>query len=174
MTCERIEELLSAYLEGELGAAEMAAVEDHLAACPACAELLAGLREVAGAMTAMAALPEAEPSPALLARLYGIPERKAAKKSWFRPVFDFLNRPALQPVYAAFTVMLIVTSFVLFHPEGRGIRQRIDVQFHRGVGSVEKLYAEAGTLRGELEAFTGNVVKSFKTLDLLKESEDKP
>lgn len=174
MTCERIEELLSAYLEGELGASERAAVEDHLAACPACAELLAGLREVAGAMAAMAAFPEAEPSPALMARLYGIPERQAVKKSWFRPVFDFLTRPALQPVYAAFTVLLVALSFVLFHPEGQAIRNKIDIQFNRGVGTVEKLYAEAGALRGELEGFTDNVVKSFKTLDLLKESEDKP
>lgn len=171
MTCERIEELLSAYLEGELGAAEKAAVEDHLAACPACAELLAALRQVTGAM---AAFPEAEPSPALLARLYGIPERKTAKKRWFRPVFDLLTRPALQPVYAAFTVLLVAMSFVLFHPEGRGIRQRVDVQFHRGVGTVERLYAETGTFKGELGEFTGNIVKSFRGLDLLKGSEDKP
>ena len=32
MTCERIEELLSAYLEGELAAAEKAEVAAHLAA----------------------------------------------------------------------------------------------------------------------------------------------
>lgn len=170
MTCERIEGLLSAYLEGELGAAERAEMESHLAACPACAGILAGLREATGAM---AAFPEAAPSPALLARLYGIPESKAEKKRWLRPVFDLLTRPALQPVYAAFTVLFVALSFVLFHPEGQAIRKKVDVQFHRGVGTVEKLYAEAGTIKGDLEVLTGNVVKSFKSLDLLKDSEDR-
>lgn len=170
MTCEHIEELLSAYIEGELGAAEKTGVESHLAACPACAKLLAGLREVTGAM---ASFPAAEPSPTLLARLYGIPERKAEKKKRLRPVFDSLTRPALQPVYAAFTILFVALSFVLFHPGGSGIRKQIDLKLHRGIGTVEKLYAEAGTIKGELEVFSGNVVKSFKSLDLLKDNEDK-
>lgn len=168
MTCERIEELLSAYLEGELAATEKTEVDGHLAGCPECASLVAALREAVGAM---AGFPEAEPSPALLSRLYAIPGLKAEKKNRFRPVFDFLTRPALQPVYAAFTVLLVAMSFVLFHPEGRGIRKQIDVQFHRGIGTVEKLYADAGSLKGEIGALSANVVKSIKTLDLLKGGE---
>jgi len=170
MTCERIEELLSAYLEGELGPAERAGIDRHLAACPGCAALLEGLRE---ATAVLAAVPAIEPSPALLARLYAISERKAGKKGWLQAAFDFLNRPALQPVYAAFTVMLVVTSFVLFHPEGQAIRKSIDVQLHRGFGTVEKLYAEAGSLKGELGEFTGNIVRSVKNLELLGTREDK-
>src|SRR5512143_3580645 len=73
MTCERIEELLSAYVEGELAAAERAEVERHLAGCRECAELAALMREE---MAAAAAFPEAEPSPGLMARLYAIPETK--------------------------------------------------------------------------------------------------
>ena len=38
--------LLSAYLDGELAAAEERAVEDHLATCPGCRADLAGLRSV--------------------------------------------------------------------------------------------------------------------------------
>jgi anti-sigma factor RsiW len=170
MTCERIEGLLSAYLEGELAAAERAEVEDHLSACPDCAALAGLMRE---SMTAAAGFPEVEPSPALMAKLYGIPARKAEKKRLIRPVFDWLTRPALQPVYAALTALFIVLSFVLFHPEGRGIRKQIDVQFHRGVATVEKLYASAGTLKGEVGAFAGNVVKSFDTLGLPKGSDKK-
>ncbi len=171
MTCERIEELLSAYLEGELGAAERAEVESHLASCPACAGLLEALREVTGAM---ASFPEAEPSPALMARLYGIPERKAGRKKWLRPVFDLLTRPALQPVYAAFTVLFLVLSFVLYLPQGQAIRKELDIRFHRGLGTIEKLYAGAGSITSELGEFTGNVLRSFKTVDLLKAGEDKP
>ncbi len=170
MTCERTEELLSAYLEGELAPAERAEVEAHLAACPECAELAALVRE---GMSAAAALPELEPSPELLARLYAVPETKKARKPFFRPVFEWLGRPALQPVYAAASGFLIVLTFVLFHPEGRGIRKAIDVQLHRGIGTVEKLYADAGGLKGEIKAVSANFVKSFNTLGLLKGDEKK-
>jgi hypothetical protein len=170
MTCERIEGLLSAYLEGELGTAERAEVDGHLAACPECAALVALMKETT---RAMAAFPEAEPSPALFSSLYAIPAEKHEKKRLFRPVFDYLTRPALQPVYAAFTVLFIAMSFVLFHPEGRGIRKQINVNFHRGIGTVEKLYADAGLIKGEIGNFTTNVAKSIKTLDLLKSGEGK-
>jgi anti-sigma factor RsiW len=163
MTCERIEELLSAYLEGALAAAERAEMESHLAACPGCAELAGLLRET---MAATAAFPAAEPSPALMARLYAIPGTAPEKNRILRPVFEWLARPALQPVYAAFTVLFIALSFVLFHPEGQGIRKRIDVQFHRGLGTVEKLYADAGTVKGQVGAFAGNVIRSLDTLGL--------
>ena len=166
MTCERFEELLSAYLEGELSAPERAEVESHLGSCRECAELAGLMRET---MTATAGFPEAEPSTGLMARLYGIPEEKAAKaakKRFFRTAFDWLANPTLQPVYAASTAALIVLSFVLFHPEGHGIRKAIDVQFHRGIGAVEKIYADAGGLKGEIRALSANVVKSFNTLGL--------
>ena len=170
MTCQRIEELLSAYLEGGLAETERAEMESHLAACPACAELAALMKET---MAAAAAFPEVEPSPELVARLYAIPEAVREKKRVFRPAFEWLTRPALQPVYAALTGLFIVLSFVLFHPEGRGIRKQIDIQFHRGIGTVEKLYADAGTIKGEVGAFAGNVVKSFNTLGLLGGNEKK-
>jgi len=170
MTCERIEELLSAYLEGELADAEKAEVAAHLAACPECAGLVELMKETSGGM---AGFPEAEPSPELMAGLYAIPAARRERRRWFQPVFDFLARPALQPVYAAFTVLFIALSFVLFHPEGRGIRKQLNIQFHKGIGTVEKLYAEAGTLKGEIGALSASVVKSFNNLDLLKGSEEK-
>jgi hypothetical protein len=168
MTCERIEELLSAYLEGGLAAAERAEVESHLASCPACAELDGLMRET---MAAAAAFPEVEPSPGLYAKLYDIPEAGRGKKLAFRPVFNWLTRPALQPVYATLTVVLLALSFVLFHPEGRGIRKQINLRLHQGIGTVEKLYADAGSVKGEIKAFSANVVKSFNTLGLLGEDE---
>ncbi len=170
MTCERIEELLSAYLEGELAAAERAEVEGHLSACADCAELAALMREE---IAAAAAFPEVEPSPELMARLYDVPGAKREKKRFLRPVFDWLARPALQPVYAALTGLFIVLSFVLFHPEGRGIRKAIDVQLHRGIGTVEKLYADAGGLKGDIKAVSAGVVKSFNSLGLLQGGENK-
>lgn len=168
MTCERFEELLSAYLEGGLAAAERAEVESHLASCPACADLAGLMKEM---MAAAAAFPEVEPSPALYAKLYDIPEAERGKKPGFRTVFDWLAKPSLQPVYATLTVVLLALSFVLFHPEGSGIRKQINLKLHQGIGTVEKLYAGAGTLKSEVGSFAGNVVKSIKTLDLLKGGE---
>lgn len=170
MTCERIEELLSAYLEGELAPGERAAVEAHLAACPACAEFAGLMKE---ALEATAGFPEAEPSPALFARLYDIPEKAGRRKSLVRTVFDGLTRPAFQPYYAAASALLIALTFVLFHPEGRGIRKQIDIGLHRGVGTVEKLWADAGALKGQVGAFAGDVIKSFNTLGLLGDQEEK-
>lgn len=171
MTCERIEERLSAYLEGELAPAERAAFEAHLAACPGCAGLAVVMRN---AMAAAAAFPEIEPSPALYARLYAIPEEKREKRRLVRPVFEWLARPALQPVYAALTAFIAVLSFVLFHPEGQGIRKKIDIELHRGLGTVEKLYADAGTIKGEVGTIAGNMIKSFDALGISRPNEKKP
>jgi anti-sigma factor RsiW len=170
MTCERFEELLSAYLEGGLAAGERSEMDAHLSGCPACAELAGLVRET---LAAAAAFPEAEPSPALMARLYAVPEEKTAKRRLFRPIFEGLARPALQPVYAALTGVFIVLSFVLFHPEARGLRKAVEVQFHRGLGAVEKMYADAGGIKGEIKALSANVVRSFDSLGLGRGDEKK-
>jgi predicted anti-sigma-YlaC factor YlaD len=171
MTCERIEGLLSAYLEGALTGVERAEVAAHLAACPGCSGLVDLLKATTGAL---ATFSEVDPSAELMADLHAIPASQRERRRRFRPVFDFLTRPALQPVYAAFTVLFIALSFVFFHPGGRGIRKQIDLQFHKGIGTVEKLYAGAGTLKGEIGSLATTVVKSFNNLDLLKGGEEKP
>ncbi len=165
MTCERFEELLSAYLEGELGPAERAEMDAHRAGCAACAELYAIFLET---HEALAGFPEAEPSADLMARLYAIPE----KKSFFKPVFRFLLRPDLQPVFAALSVLVIAVSFVFTAPQGRGIRKALDRQIHLGYSEVEKLYAKAGSLTDELGSLKTTVADSIKTLDPRKGQED--
>ena len=165
MTCERFEELLSAYIEGEVGPAERREFDAHLAACPACAELLSVFRET---RAALAGFPEVEPGPALMARLYAIPE----KKNFFRTAFGFLARPDLQPVYAAFSVLFLALSFVFFAPQGRTIQKAIDREVHQGYAQVEKLYAKAGSFTDELGSFKNTVVDSLKTLTPDKGRED--
>ena len=165
MNCERFEELLSAYLEGELSAGERAGMDAHLAACASCSELLAVSREM---REVLAGFPEAEPGPELMARLYAIPE----KKSFFKPVFRFLLRPDLQPVFAALSVLVIAVSFVFTAPQGRGIQKAINRQLHLGYSQVEKLYAKAGSLTDELGSLETTVADSIKTLNPLKGQED--
>jgi anti-sigma factor RsiW len=166
MTCERFEELLSAYLEGEVSPEEKREMDAHLAACSACAELLTVFRET---QEALRGFPELEPGPALMDRLYAIPE----KKRLFRPVFDFLLRPSLQPVFAALSALFIAISFVFFLPQGRGIQKAIDRQLHLGYSQVEKLYAKAGSVTDELGSLKNTVVDSIKTLSPSKGQEEK-
>ncbi|MGZ7065220.1 MAG: anti-sigma factor family protein [Candidatus Aminicenantales bacterium] len=166
MTCERFEELLSAYLEGDLSPEEKREMDAHLASCLACAELLTVFQET---QEALRGFPEVEPGPTLMARLYAIPE----KKSFFQPAFDFLVRPSLQPVFAALSALFIAISFVFFLPQGRGIQKAIDRQLHLGYNQVEKIYAKAGSLTDELGSLKNSFVDSIKTLTPEKGQEDK-
>lgn len=165
MICRRAEELLSLYLDGELGTEEKKALDAHLESCPSCALLLSALEET---REALVGFPELEPHPGLLSKLYAIPE----KRKVFKPIFDFLLRPALQPVFAAFSVLFIALSFLVFHPEGRGIRKFIDRHLHLGYSKVEKLYVEAGGLKGHIASYSNTVINSFKSLNPLKGKEE--
>jgi anti-sigma factor RsiW len=65
-SCADFESALSAYREGTLAAPEAAFARAHLAQCPACAGLLDA---VALTQSALAALPQREPSPRFLAEV---------------------------------------------------------------------------------------------------------
>ena len=165
MICERIEELFSAFLEGELGQAEKALVQSHLASCPDCTTLLAVLNRT---QRALADFPEFEVSPGLQARLAAIPERK--KK--FSVSFDFVLKPALQPVFAAATIFMTLLSFYLFNPHKKNIDRAIDQKIHSGYGQVEKLYAKAGSFTDRLGDTAENVFVSVKSWKIFDGKED--
>lgn len=67
MGCEDRQELLSAYLDGELTVEEKRGLVDHLNGCGTCREILGGLRSVKASLKALKA-PEA-PSAHLWSRL---------------------------------------------------------------------------------------------------------
>lgn len=165
MTCERIEELLSAYLEGELNPRDKAIVENHLTGCPDCAALLAVLSRT---QKALAGFPELNPSPGLLARLAAIPEQK--KKFSF--TFDFVLKPALQPVFAAATIFMTLLSFYLFNPDKKNIDRAIDLKIHTGYSQVEKLYSKAGSFTGRLGETADNAYVSVKNWKLFGGNKD--
>lgn len=167
MTCERIEGLLSAFLEGDLSQEEKALVESHLAVCPDCTALLAVLGRT---QKALAGLPELEVSPSLLARLAAIPERK--KK--FSLSFDFVLKPSLQPVFAAATVFMTLLSFYLFNPDKKNIDRAIDQKIHSGYSQVEKLYAKADSFKDRLGDTAENVFVSVKNWKIFGGNEDEP
>ncbi len=165
MGCERIEELLSPYLEGELAKNDVQAVENHVLVCPSCAELMSLLKETAKSLSSF---PELDVHENLREKLYDVPQ----KKKRFRFVFDFLLKPSLQPVMAAATVFCVIVSFYIFHPQRDAINRSIERQFHIGIGKVEKLYAEAESITRSLGEYKDNLLVSLKTLNPFRGDED--
>lgn len=165
MKCERIEELLSPYLEDELDPEERRAVESHLRTCQSCAVLLSFMKKT---KESLAGFPELELSDGLLDRLYTIPE----KKRRFRINLDFFLQPTLQPILAAATILLIVISFYLFNPNRQNINNSVNRQVHLGYSKIEKLYAKAESFTDNLGAYKDNVLVSLKKINPFGGNED--
>ena len=114
MTCADLEILLCDYLDGALDApvraAERRELEQHLASCPACAEL-AGDAQAAVAFMDRAAI--VDPPHALLTRMFEIPGRKPLRpgrgaRNWLHSLLE----PVLQPkVVMGFS--LTILSFAM-------------------------------------------------------------
>lgn len=153
-------ERLSEYLEGGLDNRLKAEVEAHLAGCRECASLLEAMRD---AREALSSLPELEPSPDLLRKLYSIPERKKR----FRLVRDLLLRPALQPVFAGATGLMIFISFLAFTPAGHTLQKGFNRQVHAGFGRIERLYVKAGAIPDKIGAGKENLLGSLRSVDIL-------
>jgi hypothetical protein len=167
MNCERIEELLSAYIEGELSAAEKSLVETHLRACRDCTLLYSAITDTRAALSGF---PELEISETLKSRLSAIPERKRR----FRFSLDFLLKPSLQPVFAAATVFLTLLSFYLFNPDKKYIDRSIDQKIHQGYNQVEKLYAQTGSLTDRLGDYKDSILGSIKNWKIFGGKKDEP
>jgi len=167
MSCNRTENLLAAYADGELGAEDRAFVEEHLRTCPGCAVLLGLLK---AATESLAAFPEVEPSPALRTRLRAIPVRKRR----FLALPEWVLKPSLQPVFAAASLVLVLFSFYMFNPDKQYINNAVGRLFHRGVGTIEKIYAQAGTVTDALGGYAENVLVSLEKINPLKRNEGQP
>ncbi len=165
MSCERFEDLLVPYADGELEAAERASVEAHLRDCPECAELLACLRT---ASTALAALPEIEPGPELRRELLAIPGRKTA----VRRALDLILRPSLQPFYAAASLLLAFITLYTIYPDRAAIDKAVSLTLHRGYSQVEKLAAEAGSVKDSIGEIAQSFYASLDKINPFKGSEE--
>jgi hypothetical protein len=166
MECERIEQLLSPYLEDELAQEDRQAIESHIRSCQSCAELLSLMKETTETLLSF---PELDVSEDLTEKLYDLPQKR--KRSRF--VFDILLRPSFQPIMAAATVLLIILSFYMFHPERSAINRSIERHFKIGVSKVEKLYAEAESITHSLGEYKDNLLVSIKNLKPFRGNEDK-
>jgi anti-sigma factor RsiW len=165
MSCDKIQDLLSPYMDGELDSSGRAEVDSHLDTCPNCADLLARLRT---AMNAFAAFPEVEPAVGLSLKLEAIPVRSRR----FRLRFDVLLRPAFQPVLAAAAGFLLLAGIYLVSPDKGLINRTISRQFHRSLGSVEKIYVQAGSLTDRLGEYANTIFASAKSINPIGRGKD--
>jgi len=110
MNCAELDILLAEYVDGALDAAARAAVESHLAGCPACAELA---RDSAAAVAFIGRAADVEPPAELVNRiLFAAPWRQSQKsraRNWLAGVLS----PILQPRYVMSFAMTIVSFSLL-------------------------------------------------------------
>lgn len=165
MDCKHIEDLFSLYLEDELSREQRESVELHLESCPMCTELLALVKNT---HEVLGLFPEIEVSSQLKSRLYKIPIQK--KRFSFK--LEDLLRPALQPVFAAATVFLILISFYVFHPDRRFINKTINREIHKGYSKIGQLYTQAESFAVSLFDQTDTLLDSLKTSNIFKGKED--
>ncbi len=113
MSTHRLQQQLSAYLDGELVPDEIAEVRRHLTDCPSCQEELEGLRLV---KTALAGLKQPELPADFAAGVWARIERSPAQAvtRWAGP-WAWLRRPALAAAAVALAIVLAAVPLVRGH-----------------------------------------------------------
>lgn len=165
MECEKVEKLLSSYLDDELSRQRKREVEAHLQSCASCLELFSLLQQTRKSLSSW---PELEVRPELLNSLYSIPE----KKKRFKFSFDFLLRPSLQPILAGAVILLMLISLYAFNPQRKQINHMINFRLHRSYSQLEKLYAKAESLTENLGAYKDEIIDSLHQNKLWGKNED--
>jgi len=113
MTCAELEILLCDYVDGTLRAEEKTALESHIAACGACAELA---RDIAGVTAFIEGVATSDPPAELLTRiLHHAPAGKQAsdRPSWIRRLFGSWVEGVLQPRYVMGMAMTVLSFSML-------------------------------------------------------------
>jgi anti-sigma factor RsiW len=101
MNCERFEELITPYLDGDLSGGGASAFREHQLSCPDCRTLLA---DIAEALEAVGEMPEVEPPLGLMSRALVIPALNPAMDCdrFAELVTEFLDGFLEASVYHAF------------------------------------------------------------------------
>lgn len=168
MNCHKFREIFSDYIDGALDAGLSVEAGKHLADCADCSSLVDAALANRDMLTG---LPELDPGPDLMKKLYAIPA--PPKRTVFQAMFDFLGRPSVQPALTALTLLMIFFTFLSGHPEGKALRKSLDREFHSGISQVEKLYARSGKVTSEVGTLADSVLNKFKTLKPDKGEKDK-
>ncbi len=109
MNCKRIEENLSAYLDGALTVEETEEIKTHLMNCPACQKAYDDLKET---VTMLSSLEEIIPPAGFRREIYSKLQKEQAQSDRFAFLhlsdrFKRINRYQLMPVAAVLIIMLL-------------------------------------------------------------------
>lgn len=110
MNCSELDILLCDYVDETLDAAQKSAVQEHLAHCPACAELAADAAAAVGFLERVA---DVEPPKELLTRLVFVAAPAARESRGFRVRIARLLEPVLQPRFAMGMAMTVLSFSLL-------------------------------------------------------------
>ena len=99
MNCAEFESILADYIDGTLGSAQSAALEQHASSCAVCSEFMA---DVKGATAFLKRTDEVAPPPALVTRIaylapIGRSRQPFEKQSWLSRMAGKWLQPVLQP-----------------------------------------------------------------------------
>jgi hypothetical protein len=160
MNCERFEELISDYLEGQLSPSLRAELEQHRASCPGCASLISEVQQV---IVLCRSYPEAEPPITLPERILSATLGERRKIS-LRHLFDLsILRRAFSPQFAvavALLFCLIGLAIRIAGPEPGGqsgmtpaILSRLDIYTHKIYSESVRLYNTKNQILAEYDYF---------------------
>lgn len=148
MTHLELENLISEYLEGQLRPDRQAEFNQHLAACPQCRELVAGVRQV---MELASAAEDLEPGPWLVSRIMAATVGTRIPSFWEE--MHELLRLVLQPKVAYGIAMAVFSFSVIVNAAGLNLRhltvddlkpstwiRRADRNGHLFLARAEKYY----------------------------------
>jgi anti-sigma factor RsiW len=177
MTCRQIEKLLPPYQEGALVPREKKAVDSHLASCPDCRRLLGFLKQ---ADSALASFPEVEVSRGLMRKLYAVPWLKTPRlktprlKAEPKPgLLSFFPRLIRQPAFLPVAAVLLAAVIFVTNPHRDAVLKALNRQVHLGFNTVEKVYAQAGSLLDKLNSYKEDALVSLRRINPLDKNGDK-
>ncbi len=103
MNCRDLQELLSAYADGELGQTQHEFIAGHLAGCPECRAALARFRETGKQLASLQTVPQnVDIREATMAQVKTVPVKR--NRRWLRPIFA-----GALAVIAVFIVTIVAT-----------------------------------------------------------------
>jgi predicted anti-sigma-YlaC factor YlaD len=143
MNCNRMEELLPAYLEGDVSEMDRAAIERHLAACVECRGMLAQFRDLESSLaTLKSSVPSWKSAEARFDRRWG-------RMRWYSFGRIFLTAPALGGLALAILGAALLSR-------GREITT-----------ALEPFSAMLASRSGELGSFFIRLVDAFAGVDIV-------
>ena len=137
MNCDRIEELLVPFLEGDLSTDELQAVEEHLASCAECRASLTtfmSLEESLG--TLRENVPSWKTAEARFSRRAGLERRRSI------PAFVFSAPFVAGLSFVVLGLVLFLRGNVIF-PAIQSLGPRFAASFDSSVQSLSRIFADA-------------------------------